>query len=251
MPEETKANDATAVANAQTAEPTAMTSEPTVDYKAKYEELQANYDANRTNLNKLQNKLRELETKATDISGLKTLIDEIRENQAITLDEIDRMKQGEQITEIEGVHTEHKISRLEQLKIKKKEEMAMAQAFNDLQEALAQAEIDPQDSELIEEVYKKSKSPQEALKNLPSFVSKRAKKLVQEQVKMELEKQKEVKKEEIKASGALAVGVSASSASTDNIPTNRKDLGAWINSLSSEEYKRLRPKIEEVREKLT
>ena len=246
MLEETEANE-TVVANPE-GKDTAPVAE-TTDWKAKYNEAENNRLALQKNLSQREAKLRELETKVANVDGLKTLIDEIRENQALTFDEIDSLKRGEQI--LENTNAQSKVSRLDQFKSKKKEEAAMAQAFNDLQEACVQAEIDPQDAELIEEVYKKSKSPQEALKNLPSFVSKRAKKLVQEQVKVELEKQKEVKKEEIKASGALAVGATVSSVNADNIPTNRKDLGAWIDGLSSKEYQRLRPKIEEAREKLT
>lgn len=205
MPDETKANE-TVVTNPQ-GEPT-VTVADTTDWKAEHDKLQANYQSMQKNLSQRETKLRELEAKVSNVDGLKTLIDEIRENQALTLDEIDRIKRGEQILEETNVPV--KVSRLDQLKAKKKEESIMQQAYSDLQEALVAAEIDSQDAELIEEVYKKSHNPQEALKNLPSFISKRAKKLVQEQVKVELEKSKELKKEEVKSSGALAVGVTSS-----------------------------------------
>jgi len=216
MPEETKANVAEAGTNAvETVGTPAKVTEP--DFKAQYDELTKSYKA-------LQRDLQSANTRNSNTEVISKRLESLEESLALALDDLDKRFAKDELTEPTVANTSR---RIDVLKTRKLEQTAIQQETDDFWTAVDDAGLNREDTELVEQVMKTSKTPREALRKLPAFIGKKQTKDIESRVKAELEKAQEAKKTEVKESGALAVANSPSSSSMDTRVFSEEEISDY------------------------
>jgi len=211
MPEETV--NEPAVVNAD-AEPTAQVAEP--DYKTMAEKIESEKKTLEESYKSLQRKLNSLQAKADDSESLKSEVKTLKKYITVMYSDINKRIGNTSVNDFsEPVAQPNELEKLVQEDTKREaEKVKLQQEINDFMEALGEAGLDPTDQDLATEFAKLT--PREALKKLPAFIGKRKTQEVENNLKQIKEQEKVTKKQEVLASGALAVGAQSSSTLDDS-----------------------------------